>query len=349
MARSSRPRRPRSTCTRTRRAPTASCSPGALVAAAFAVGVRTFALTDHDTLAGYRDVVAGRRGPGRDDPDPGRRDQRPRDPRPRAVGGRAAHPRVRHGSGRRGVRGRDGGPARPAPAALRADRRPTARDRDADRCPGRRARAGRRRRPRPPDDRPRAHGGGLRRRASRTRSTGSSGTARRATSVATAWARRMRSARSWPPVASRCWPTSARRRIGSSCCASSSRSASPASRSTTARSMSRRPPRSGRSRPSWASSPTGGTDYHGDLGPYAESHAALWVPPEVGERLSSGSARRDGRERPRGLTPSASGRSGAGLGLVLHERRAQLDRRAARRRRARRFSASTKTLKPIAA
>ena len=30
---------------------------------------------------------------------------------------------------------------------------------------------------------------------------------------------------------------------------------------------------------------TGGTDYHGDLGPYAESHAGLWVPPEVGERL----------------------------------------------------------------
>jgi predicted metal-dependent phosphoesterase TrpH len=26
---------------------------------------------------------------------------------------------------------------------------------------------------------------------------------------------------------------------------------------------------------------TGGTDYHGDLGPYAEAHAALWVPPEV--------------------------------------------------------------------
>ncbi len=31
--------------------------------------------------------------------------------------------------------------------------------------------------------------------------------------------------------------------------------------------------------------PTGGSDYHGDLGPYAESHAALWVPPEVAERL----------------------------------------------------------------
>ena len=31
--------------------------------------------------------------------------------------------------------------------------------------------------------------------------------------------------------------------------------------------------------------PTGGTDYHGDFGPYAESHAMLWVPPEVGPRL----------------------------------------------------------------
>ncbi len=30
---------------------------------------------------------------------------------------------------------------------------------------------------------------------------------------------------------------------------------------------------------------TGGTDYHGDLGSYAESHATLWVPPEVGERM----------------------------------------------------------------
>ncbi len=30
---------------------------------------------------------------------------------------------------------------------------------------------------------------------------------------------------------------------------------------------------------------TGGTDYHGDLGPYAEAHAALWVPPEVGVAL----------------------------------------------------------------
>lgn len=30
---------------------------------------------------------------------------------------------------------------------------------------------------------------------------------------------------------------------------------------------------------------TGGTDYHGDLGPYAEAHAALSVPPEVGVEL----------------------------------------------------------------
>ena len=30
---------------------------------------------------------------------------------------------------------------------------------------------------------------------------------------------------------------------------------------------------------------TGGSDYHGDLGTYAESHASLWVPPEVGETL----------------------------------------------------------------
>jgi predicted metal-dependent phosphoesterase TrpH len=34
---------------------------------------------------------------------------------------------------------------------------------------------------------------------------------------------------------------------------------------------------------------TGGTDYHGDLGPYADAHADLWVPPQIardlGERL----------------------------------------------------------------
>jgi predicted metal-dependent phosphoesterase TrpH len=30
---------------------------------------------------------------------------------------------------------------------------------------------------------------------------------------------------------------------------------------------------------------TGGSDYHGDLEPYAATHARLWVPPEVGETL----------------------------------------------------------------
>jgi predicted metal-dependent phosphoesterase TrpH len=31
--------------------------------------------------------------------------------------------------------------------------------------------------------------------------------------------------------------------------------------------------------------PTGGSDYHGDASPYAEAHAGLWVPPEVGDRF----------------------------------------------------------------
>lgn len=31
--------------------------------------------------------------------------------------------------------------------------------------------------------------------------------------------------------------------------------------------------------------PSGGTDYHGDLGTYAEAHAGLWVPPAVGEQV----------------------------------------------------------------
>ena len=33
--------------------------------------------------------------------------------------------------------------------------------------------------------------------------------------------------------------------------------------------------------------PTGGSDYHGDTGTYAESHARLWVPPEVGAGLAT--------------------------------------------------------------
>lgn len=33
--------------------------------------------------------------------------------------------------------------------------------------------------------------------------------------------------------------------------------------------------------------PTGGSDYHGDTGSYADAHATLWVPPQVGERLAT--------------------------------------------------------------
>ena len=32
---------------------------------------------------------------------------------------------------------------------------------------------------------------------------------------------------------------------------------------------------------------TGGTDYHGDTGSYAESHARLWVPPEVADEFAT--------------------------------------------------------------
>ena len=37
--------------------------------------------------------------------------------------------------------------------------------------------------------------------------------------------------------------------------------------------------------------PTGGTDYHGDTGTYAEAHARLWVPPEVGDEVRRSLAR----------------------------------------------------------
>ena len=42
---------------------------------------------------------------------------------------------------------------------------------------------------------------------------------------------------------------------------------------------------------------TGGSDYHGDLGPYAEAHAALWVPPAVSDRLRE-AVSVSARERP---------------------------------------------------
>ena len=81
-------------------------APATLIeATSYAAGVRILALTDHDTLAGYREVVAANCRAAGPDPHPRGRDQRARDPRPRAVGGGAAHPGLRDGSGRRGVRG----------------------------------------------------------------------------------------------------------------------------------------------------------------------------------------------------------------------------------------------------
>lgn len=40
--------------------------------------------------------------------------------------------------------------------------------------------------------------------------------------------------------------------------------------------------------------PTGGSDYHGDTGTYAESHVKLWVPPEVGAALTGALASNGG-------------------------------------------------------
>lgn len=48
--------------------------------------------------------------------------------------------------------------------------------------------------------------------------------------------------------------------------------------------------------------PTGGSDYHGDTGPYAAAHAELWVPPEVGDRLVAALA---------GTPPATSDRTGS--------------------------------------
>lgn len=42
---------------------------------------------------------------------------------------------------------------------------------------------------------------------------------------------------------------------------------------------------------------TGGSDYHGDLGSYSETHAELWVPPEVGDAVRQALAQ--AHERPK--------------------------------------------------
>ena len=107
-------------------------APTELVSAAAACGVTTLAITDHDTLAGYREVAAAG-GPARARAGPGRRDQRLRDPGPGPVGGRAPHPGVRHGPGRRRVRGGARRPARAAPDTVRSNRRTPPRAGPADR------------------------------------------------------------------------------------------------------------------------------------------------------------------------------------------------------------------------
>jgi 3',5'-nucleoside bisphosphate phosphatase len=40
---------------------------------------------------------------------------------------------------------------------------------------------------------------------------------------------------------------------------------------------------------------TGGSDYHGDFGPYGESHSSLWVPALVGDGIRSALGRTEGR------------------------------------------------------
>ena len=89
-----------------------------------AAGVRYARITDHDTLAGYRELVAGAGRAGGPRAHPGRRDQRARHARPRAVGAASSTssasgwtPTTRRSS-RRSPRQRPG-PADP----VRADRR----------------------------------------------------------------------------------------------------------------------------------------------------------------------------------------------------------------------------------
>ena len=131
-------------------------------------GVRLLALTDHDTLAGYREVIAAARRPARRlTLIPGveinaivTRDLGP-------LGGRAAHPRA-SGWTRTTRRSRPRSQASATSAgAVRADRRAAARARPADRRPARDARHGRRRRARPADRGTGADGRRATRRASR--------------------------------------------------------------------------------------------------------------------------------------------------------------------------------------
>ena len=153
------PARRRSTCTRTRRAPTGWSPPADLVAGS--VGRRRpHPQPDRPRHAGrVSRRRRERRRAARVDAHPRRRDQRARDPRPRAVGGRAAHPRLRHGS-RRTRRSRRCWP-RSATTGAAASSGPwpgcaSSSCRSTPRSP--RSRRVRRRCARAPDDRPRPDG-----------------------------------------------------------------------------------------------------------------------------------------------------------------------------------------------
>ena len=226
---------------------TASSSPGELVAAAAAAGVRILAITDHDTLAGVRELVRGRASRPGIELIPGveinalvARDLRLEegelhilgfgmDPDDEAF--EAALGAQRDGAAR---------PVRAEVARLREIGMPIDAQVEAPR-------AGRRRRPRPADDRPGADRRRVRdERRGRVQAADRQGRARLRAARGARPARGDR-ARSAPPAGCRCWPTSARRRAVPDCSASWSGSGWAASRSTTGRS-SRRPSSDGRRR-----------------------------------------------------------------------------------------------------
>ena len=71
--------------------------------------------------------------------------------------------------------------------------------------------------------------------------------------------------------------------------------------------------------------PTGGSDYHGDTGTYAESHARLWVPPEVGAGLTqcAGIAQEQPRAWRRSCSsPEPAASHGSGTGSAPSSKRA---------------------------
>ena len=224
--------------------------PDVLVGAAYEAGVRTFSLTDHDTIAGYRQVVADGTVPA----------------------GMTLIPGVEINAlvtrdlglweGELHILGFGMDPDDEAFEAAMVAQRDQRRRRfaltvdrlrdlgPADRCPGRRARSGRERCARSTDHRPGADGGGLRHdRRGRLRPTD------RARRAGVRPARGPRPEGRHPDDPRRRWaaragPLPRGARTPRASCASSSRSGSRASRSTTARSM---PARSA----SWEMSPTG--------------------------------------------------------------------------------------------